>query len=212
VQFDDGTREDLSCAPSTYGWGDDTPIGSWALFEPRRGLAEAAHGSDVDMEDTDREAATGEELPAAMREAWRERLRVLCALHNRERTSSTEVVLNTESLRKLPVAELRFVAENITAGREAVPKTRSEVIARLMKRLEMHERDGQRLPAQRKQDWHAAKNRRVEKAAVDRRRQDARTDEQRHQRRQQKGVDKVRILLRRTARPVVDARAFVVFK
>jgi hypothetical protein len=91
------------------------------------------------------------------------------------------------------------------------------VIARLMKRLEMHERDGQRLPAQRKQARHAAKNRRVKKTAVDRRRQDARTDNRRQQSRQQKGFDKVRILLRNTSmkandRTVVDARAFLVFK
>ena len=183
---------DLECLPSTYGFGDAVPVGSWVLFEPRRGLAEEVHGPDVEMEDAAqggappaataaRAEANADELPIVMREAWRERLRLLCALHCRGPTSNTEVEFNRTSLKKLPAAELCFVAENITAGREAVPKTRSEVIARLMKRLEMHERDGQRLPAQRKQDRHAAKNRRVEKAAVDRRRQDARTDEQRHQ-------------------------------
>ena len=129
VEVDYGNAEcrDLECLPSTYGFGDASPVGSWVLFEPRQGLAAAVHGKNVELEDAaqggappdasaGRAEANDEELPVVMREAWRERLRLLCALHSCGQTSNTEVEFNIRSLRKLPAAELRFVADNITAG------------------------------------------------------------------------------------------------
>jgi hypothetical protein len=171
VDYGDGERRDLACLPSTYGFGDAAPVGSWVIFEPRRGLAEAAHGPDVDMEDAASASLLQEnrvDLPAATRKNWRERLRVLCALHSRTVMSSTEVPFNKGSLYKLPAPELRLVAENITAGLEAAPASKTEVIALLLERLELHEHgDRPRQPAQRKQDRRGAKRRRDGKTAFE---------------------------------------------